>query len=361
MPGLISRAAAVIAVVGVYSTSVLSGRAADTDSVSFGPSSFVGAAWTYPPDIPDATVEVYKQVGDIKLQAWILHPDQDQYPTARPAVVFFFGGGWRSGTPMQFLHQARYLRSRGVTAFLCDYRVASRHDVKAVDCVEDAKSAIRWVRQHAERLHLNPNQICAAGGSAGGHTACATGLLPEFDASDEDLSISSVPNAMALYNPAVMLAPLADVDVPDTESTRFEELKPRLGVESERISPIHHVRPGLPPCVIFHGMADPTVPFATVEEITRRMLAAGNEQCVLHGYKGAPHGFFNWRGGAVAPGVEDLNRDNQLQWNLRTTRQLDQFLQDLGWLTAPDQIAIVDNDNVRLRGSLSNSRAVFTQ
>ena len=88
---------------------------------------------------------------------------------------------------------------------------ASRNQVKAVSCVADAKSAIRYVRQNAARLGVDPNRLAAGGGSAGGHLAACTGVIQGFDEAGEDTSISSVPNALALFNPAVALAPVDGV------------------------------------------------------------------------------------------------------------------------------------------------------
>jgi hypothetical protein len=72
----------------------------------------------------------------------------------RPAIVFFFGGGWTSGTVKQFEPQAAYLASRGLVAARADYRVKSRHEVTPDACVEDARSAVRWLRQNAEKYRL---------------------------------------------------------------------------------------------------------------------------------------------------------------------------------------------------------------
>ncbi len=63
-----------------------------------------------------------------------------------PAMVFFFGGGWTSGSPSPFEQQCKYLAGRGMAATTAEYRVASRHPVHIEHCIEDAKSAIRWVR-----------------------------------------------------------------------------------------------------------------------------------------------------------------------------------------------------------------------
>lgn len=114
-----------------------------------------------------ARAEVYKQVGDTKLFAYVFEPAAGA-KTNRPAIVFFFGGGWTSGTPKQFEEHCRHLASRGMVAITADYRVKSRQGVKPVSCVADAKSCIRWVRQHAAQLGVDTKRIAAAGGSGGG-------------------------------------------------------------------------------------------------------------------------------------------------------------------------------------------------
>lgn len=119
--------------------------------------------------------EIYKTVGEVKLPIYIFAPPDHKPTDRRPAIIFFFGGGWTSGTPRQFEPQCRYLASRGMVAMTADYRVFSRHGTLAVKCVEDAKSAIRWVRANASRLGVDPKRIAAGGGSAGGHIAACAG------------------------------------------------------------------------------------------------------------------------------------------------------------------------------------------
>ena len=105
-------------------------------------------------------------------------PDDHRPGDKRAAVVFFFGGGWRGGSPGQFQHHCEYLASRGMVAMTADYRVLSRHKTKADKCAADAKSAVRWIRANAERLGVDPNRIAAGGGSAGGHVATGKRPLP---------------------------------------------------------------------------------------------------------------------------------------------------------------------------------------
>ena len=88
----------------------------------------------YPPSFTGARTEVYKTVGDVKLTLSIFEPAAGP-KTGRPAIVFFFGGGWTNGSPAQFEQQCRHLAARGMVAITADYRVASRHQVKPVTCV----------------------------------------------------------------------------------------------------------------------------------------------------------------------------------------------------------------------------------
>ncbi|MEY2881173.1 MAG: hypothetical protein RLZZ15_3553 [Verrucomicrobiota bacterium] len=285
----------------------------------------VTAANAYPPAFADARAEVYKTIGDTKLSLWIFEPPATAIApgataakTNRPAIVFFFGGGWTSGSPAQFEQHCRYLASRGIVAITADYRVASRQQAKPTQCVADAKSALRWVRANAARLGLDPRRIAAGGGSAGGHLAAAIATLPDFDEPAEDRKISSVPDALVLFNPALVLAELPGLDLKGFGTQVPAE---RLGTEPKNLSPAHHVKKGAPPAIIFHGQADTTVPYATAEAFDRVMKAAGN-RCELVGYPGQQHGFFNHgRGDGKA------YRD--------TIARTDAFLVSLGWLAAP--------------------------
>lgn len=267
------------------------------------------------PDMGAARAEVYKRVGEVALAMFIFDPLGHGSDQRRPAIVFFFGGGWHAGTPAQFRPHAEHLAARGMVAMCADYRVASRHGVTARACVEDAKSAIRWVRRHAPRLGIDPDRIAAAGGSAGGHLAACTGVVPGSEAEGEDLSISSAPNAMVLFNPACVLAPVEGVSLP--LSDRAEEIRRRVGVASRDLSPFHHVARGQPPCLIFHGTADPTIPIRTAELFGEAMRRAGN-RCELVRFEGEGHGFFNLSRGARC--YEE------------TLRRMDAFFVSLGWL-----------------------------
>lgn len=285
--------------------------------------SAASAAQPYPPVFEGARAEIYKAIGETKLSLHIFEPPAGTgAKTNRPAIVFFFGGGWSSGSPTQFEQHCRYLASRGMVAITADYRVASRQQAKPIDCVADAKSAIRWVRTHAARLGIDPRRIAAGGGSAGGHLAAATGTLPMFDAPGEDAKISSVPDALVLFNPALVLAEMDGLSL-DGFGTRVPE--ERMGTAPKNISPAHHVKKGTPPAIIFHGKADTTVPYATAEAFARVMKAAGN-RCELVGFEGEPHGFFNF------------GRGDNSNYHA-TVIATDRFLASLGWLQGEPTLA----------------------
>lgn len=263
-----------------------------------------------------ARVETYKAIGEVKLNIHIFEPAGHKASNNTPAIIFFFGGGWKSGTPGQFEHQCRYLASRGMVAMTADYRVSSRHGTKAIACVQDGNSAIRWARSNTKRLGIDPKRIAAGGGSAGGHVAACLGTISGKDEPGESTKISSRPDSMVLFNPAAVLAPVEGK--PGLTPEIADGLRERMGVDPEELSPFHHVKKGAPPCMIFHGKADTTVPYWTAESFAEAMKKAGNI-CELKGYEGQAHGFFNFGRGDGKHFTE-------------TAREMDVFLTKLGWL-----------------------------
>lgn len=266
------------------------------------------AGRAYPPQMQGCRVETYKTIGDTKLNLYLFSPAS---PKNAPSIVFFFGGGWKNGTPQQFETQCRELAKRGMVAIAADYRVESRHGVKPTQCLADARSAVRWVRAHAEQLGVDPQRIAAGGGSAGGHLAACTPFITEFDEPNEDKSVNAVPNALVLFNPALVLAPIEGFDA-EGFGTRVPE--ERMGTKPENLSPAHHITKNGPPTIIFHGREDTTVPFASAEAFTAKMKLLGN-RCELRGYEGQKHGFFNGD-----------------EYKEKTLAEADQFLVSLGWL-----------------------------
>lgn len=236
----------------------------------------------------------YKSVDGVELKMDVFESAGFKVADRRPAIVFFFGGGWNGGSTKQFYQHARAMADQGMIAFSADYRVKSRNKATPFECVMDGKSAMRWVRQHAAELGIDPQRIVAAGGSAGGHVAACTGVIEGHEESGADTGISSVPNAMILFNPVL-----------DTTDKGYgaKSFKPHQQTE---ISPCHQVRKGIVPTILFHGTADRTVPFENAERFTKLMKDAGND-CVLVPFKGKDHGFFN--GSFFSKGNDDADYD----------------------------------------------------
>jgi len=247
---------------------------------------------------PDAQV-LYKQTSQGPLRLNIFYPEGHRSDAKKPAILFFFGGGWVGGSPTQFHPQCDYLASRGMVAISAAYRTRNDHGTPPSACVEDGKSAIRWLRAHAAELGVDPDRIVAGGGSAGGHVAAATATVETFD-NPEDPKISALPNALVLFNPVYDNGP--------------------KGYGHDRVmeywrdfSPMHLIHDGMPPAIVFLGTEDSLIPVVTAKAFQHRMQALGIRSD-LHLYEGQKHGFFN------------QNRYHQ------TLHATDRFLRSLGYL-----------------------------
>ncbi|MEW4487801.1 alpha/beta hydrolase fold domain-containing protein [Thalassoglobus sp. JC818] len=247
--------------------------------------------------------QVYKTVDDVELSLHIFEPAPSDDP--RPAIVFFFGGGWNGGSPSQFYTQCRHLADQGVVAISADYRVKSRNQSTPFQCVQDGKSAMRWVRSHAEELNIDPDRIAAGGGSAGGHVAAAVATVPELNEPGEDTSVSCVPNALVLFNPVYDNGP---------DGYGYERVKDRY----LEISPLHNIRTGMPPAIVFLGTEDKLIPVSTAKAFQQAMEEVGSRSELML-FEGEPHGFFN------------QGRGNGENYE-KTVAGMDEFLKSLGYI-----------------------------
>jgi len=254
---------------------------------------------------------IYKEASGAELPLYVYNPPGHSTGAQVPAIVFFHGGGWKGGAPSAFERQCQHLSKRGMVAITVEYRVTSKYPIKIDDCVEDAKSAMRWVRGNAEKLGIDPARIASGGGSAGGHLAACTSFVDTHNASSDNVDVSAKPNAMILFNPALMLA--SDDRMTDAQKAHAEQrMKGQTRGKPEQISPLAHATEKQPPCIIFFGTEDKLL--LPAQWYLQDSVAAGNE-CEMKTYEGEEHGFWN-RG---EPFVDTLRRS-------------DRFLVKLGWL-----------------------------
>lgn len=223
---------------------------------------------------------LYKQVDSTSLYLYIDYPPDFDDSKTYPAIVFFFGGGWLQGTPGHFAPQAKYFAQRGMVCFRVDYRVKTRQGTTPFESLKDAKSAMRFVRAHAGEFAVDPDRIVGSGGSAGGHLAAATAVVDGFNEEGEDLSLSCIPNALVLFNPVIDNGP---------GGYGYE----RVGETYRSFSPLHNLKKGAPPTVIFLGTEDDLIPVETVQYYKTVMEKEGSK-CELFIYEGEGHGFFNY-------------------------------------------------------------------
>jgi acetyl esterase len=230
-----------------------------------------GVARAQAPDAPP-TIRTYKTVGDVELKAHVFGPPtRDLKP--RPAIVFFHGGGWNVGSPEWAYSQARRYAARGLTTIAIQYRLSDFKTITPLDAMADTRDAIRWIRANARELRVDPGKIAVYGWSAGGHLGVSAAL---FDDVRSDRA-SSAPNALVLMSPAVSVA-----------SSGYVRSLLAGKAESAAISPVEHVRPGMPPMIVFSGERDVVTPNGAAVRFCDAVKAARG-RCELHVYPGVGH------------------------------------------------------------------------
>ncbi|OGC76655.1 MAG: hypothetical protein A2Z27_03440 [candidate division Zixibacteria bacterium RBG_16_50_21] len=226
------------------------------------------------------TIKIYKKAGNFDLDAHIFLPPDWKRADRRPAIVFFHGGSWHQGKPEWMYPSCQKYASLGLVAIAPEYRLYDRHGTTPLECISDAKSLFRWLRENADELGIDPNKIAAYGFSAGGHLIACAAMLNILNEPQEDMLVSSAPNLMILSS--------ACFD-PALDSWFVQQVKKRLTPES--CSPNHNIRPGLPPALVIHGSEDKMCPYWTAQLFTEKMQEAGN-QCELVTLEGAEHFYF---------------------------------------------------------------------
>lgn len=176
-----------------------------------------------------------------------------------PAIVFLHGGGFTDRNRAQLRRQAAHMASLGMVGFCIEYRVAKEATYPAA--VDDARSAVQWLRAHAAEYHIDPAGIFAVGSSAGGHLAAMLALN------------GGGVKAAVLFNPVLDLTDMAHRE---SMVTRF------LGSRCEdnrklcrEASPISYATKSAAPVLVMQGTADETVPYRQATALVEKLKAAG--------------------------------------------------------------------------------------
>src|SRR6202163_2757306 len=185
----------------------------------------------------------------------------------RMALVHFHGGGFARGSKDTLASQVAPITARGYVSIAAQYRLSGV--AKWPSQIDDAKTHIRWVRANASSLGIDPKHIAIVGHSAGGHIALCT-------AGQADAELAA---CIAFY--------------PQTDVRNIAQALMPAGSDEAAIndaSPITHIKPGYPPTVIFHGLADVTIPPDNSQRLLQ-VLRDAKVASELHTFTGVPHEF----------------------------------------------------------------------
>lgn len=259
----------------------------------------------------------YKSVGTTTLYMDVYSPSYMQAEKKYPAIVFFYGGGWTSRNFDQFKPHAEYFSQRGLVCFVVDYRTKNVNGTTPFESLKDAKSAMRYIRSHAEDFGINPDSIVASGGSAGGHLAAACAFVEKYNETSDDLSLSCKPQALVLFNPVIDNGP---------GGYGYNTIKEAY----VDFSPLHNVSAPAPPNLFMIGTSDDLIPLSTVVKYRDAIRNVGG-RCDVILFDGQEHGFFNY---------------NNISNYKKTVYDADTFLISLGYLKGEPNIYLkTDEEN----------------
>ena len=240
-------------------------------------------------------VYTYKDDNGTPRQMEIYFPeDHDPEKASVPGIIMFHGGGWGGGNRSQFRYLCNYFASRGLVAATASYELAPKNKADKTwegsrkrPCVIDAKSAIRWYKQNASELGIDPDRIIGGGGSAGGHICLVATNNKTLNDPNDDTSVDTSVVAYLLFNPAVNAN-----EGPDKE-----------------VDPLTHIGNDLPPTIAFWGTKDKWL--KGWEPFHADLKKRGIKTVEVWQAEGQAHAFFNkqpWLDVTITEADRFLNR-----------------------------------------------------
>lgn len=218
-------------------------------------------------------------------------------PRPLPLVIVIHGGGWHFGEREDAGAFAYDIAAQGYAAASIDYRLVDGAAVTFPQPVIDVLAAIRFFREHAAELNINPDRIGLLGISAGAHLALLAGLAADDSVFDPTLPKGETAGVKLIVD---LFAPTDFTLGPDNASQfQVDFLEDFVGNLADpltpidpallaMISPINYVRPDAPPTLVIHGQADTLIPISQSESLVQAMISAG-EPVEFHAIPGMDH------------------------------------------------------------------------
>ena len=242
----------------------------------------------------------YSTASNVELKLDLYLPEKTT--EAVPLVINFHGGGWVEGNKEgSTLWLLRYMQM-GFAVANVGYRLGRVSPAPAA--VEDTRCALRWLSRRAKDLKIDTRKLILTGGSAGGHLALITGMLPAgnpfdracaTDASTRWVSGTEPPLAVAAIINYFGISDVEDLlSGPNAKHYAIEWLgaAPNREALARSVSPLQYVRAGVPPIFSVHGDADTLVPHVHSVRLHEALSKAGvsNELLTI---PGGGHGGFS--------------------------------------------------------------------
>lgn len=220
-----------------------------------------------PEGVKEELDKEYGRVGDRPLLLDLYSPND--LKKAAPAILFIHGGGWGKGNKKDYRMYTTHFAAQGYVTASVGYRLKQEAFYPAA--VEDVKCAVRYIRSHAEELHVDPDRIAVIGGSAGGHLAMMVGYSSEVHSLEgtggwPDTS-SAVRVVVDLYGPVDLTTPYArSHDLVTSFIGKPYESAPQRYEEG---SPLFHLDASDPPTLIIQGTLDALMPVVQSDRLAK--------------------------------------------------------------------------------------------
>lgn len=206
----------------------------------------------------------------------VFQPELTFYPAPNqtepaPAVLVCPGGGYRNVVmPKEGVRIAQWLNRHGFSAFVLKYRLAP------VEAVQDARRALRIMRQQAAKYRVDPTKLGVVGFSAGGHLSANLAVSYAVSDIDDDTDkVSARPDFCApIYG---VLESWNPIDRMSKSLFGMPAIKDALTKDT-------------PPFFLAHAVDDKTVPVDHSLNLFVALRAKGIP-AELHLYEQGGHGF----------------------------------------------------------------------